>query len=182
VKVVFQGLKRITETGVVADDGTGFEVDTIIFGTGYAVAEPAIYRVIKGADGRSLSEVWQGRPRAYQGLAIHGFPNMFMMLGPNSHSVQGSVMWTAEQQAVYVAKAVKSVLGAGLARFEVRRAVQDAFNAHIEKRLARMPIRPDICQSYYLDAAGRNQFVWPEFGMVIKRRLHNFELADYDVR
>jgi cation diffusion facilitator CzcD-associated flavoprotein CzcO len=182
VTVVFQGLKRITETGVVAEDGTEFEVDTIIFGTGYAVAEPAIYRVIKGADGRSLSEVWQGRPRAYQGLAIHGFPNMFMMLGPNSHSVQGSVMWTAEQQAVYVAKAVKSVLSAGLQRFEVRRAVQDDFNARIEKRLARMPIRPDICQSYYLDAAGRNQFVWPEFGMVIKRRLHTFEMKDYDVR
>jgi cation diffusion facilitator CzcD-associated flavoprotein CzcO len=182
VQVVFQGLSRITETGVVAEDGTEFEVDTIIFGTGYAVAEPAIYRIIKGADGRSLSEVWQGRPRAYQGLAIHGFPNMFMMLGPNSHSVQGSVMWTAEQQAVYVARAVKAVLAAGLQRFEVRRAVQDDFNAGIEKRLQRMPIRPDICQSYYLDAAGRNQFVWPEFGVVIKRRLHNFELADYDVR
>lgn len=45
-----------------------------------------------------------------------------------------------------------------------------------------MPIRPDTCSSYYLDAAGRNQFVWPEFGMVIKRRLHHFEIADYEVR
>lgn len=182
VEVIFQGLKRITETGVVADDGTEFEVDTIIFGTGYAVAEPAIYKVIKGADGRSLSELWQGEPRAYQGLAIHGFPNMFMMLGPNSHGVQGSVMWTAEQQAVYIAKGVKALLGRGVKRFEVKKKVQDEFNARIDKLLARMPIRPDVCKSYYLDEGGRNHFVWPEYGLAIKRKLHHFETSDYNLR
>lgn len=182
VKVVFQGLKCITETGIVTDDGTEMAVDTIIFGTGYAVAEPAIYGILKGADGRSLSAHWQGRPRAYQGVAIHGFPNMFLMLGPNSHSVQGSVMWTSEQQAVYIAKAVRTVFEAGATHFEVQQGVQDEFNAQIDKRLAKMPIRPDVCQSYYLDAGGRNQFVWPEFGVNIKRRLHHFNLADYNVQ
>jgi len=182
VKVIFQGLSRITETDVVAEDGSEHAVDTIIFGTGYAVAEPAIYRIIKGADGRSLSEVWRGEPRAYQGMAIHGFPNMFMVLGPNSNNVQGSVMWTAEQQAVYISKAVKSLLGAGIRIFEVRQSVQDAFNTRIDKLLARMPIRPDVCKSYYLDEAGRNHFVWPEYGLVIKHRLHHFQLADYDVQ
>jgi cation diffusion facilitator CzcD-associated flavoprotein CzcO len=182
VQVVFQGLERITENGIVTEDGTEIAVDTIIFGTGYAVAEPAIYRILKGADGRTLSEHWQGRPRAYQGVAIHGFPNMFMMLGPNSHSVQGSVMWTSEQQAVYIAQAAKTVFGTGIRRFEVQRAVQDDFNAHIDRRLARMPIRGDVCSSYYLDSSGRNQFVWPEFGVNIKRRLHHFDLADYSVQ
>lgn len=182
VKVVFQGLSRITATGVVAEDGSEHEVDTIIFGTGYAVAEPAIYRIIKGADGRSLSETWQGEPRAYQGMAIHGFPNMFMMLGPNSNNVQGSVMWTAEQQAVYISKAVKSVLDAGITIFEVRKSVQDDFNTRIDKLLARMPIRSDVCKSYYLDEAGRNHFVWPEYGVVIKHRLHNFQITDYKVQ
>ena len=64
VTVLFQGLHHITENGVVGDDGVEIPVDAIIFGTGYAVAEPAIYRIIKGADGRSLSEHWQGCPRA----------------------------------------------------------------------------------------------------------------------
>lgn len=181
VKVIFQGLKRITETGVVAEDGTEYPVDTIIFGTGYAVAEPAIYRIIKGADGRSLSETWHGEPRAYQGMAIHGFPNMFMMLGPNSHSLVGSVMVTAEQQAMYISRAVRALQDRGVRIFEVKKKVQDEFNARIDKRLARMPIRPDVCKSYYLDEGGRNHFVWPEFGVVIKRKLSHFEFADYTI-
>lgn len=181
VKVVFQGLERITETGIVTDDGSEYPVDTIIFGTGYAVAEPAIYSILHGADGRSLSRHWQGQPRAYQGLAIHGFPNLFMMLGPNSHSVQGSVMWTSEHQAIYIAQAVRRMLDQGIRRLEVQQGVQDQFNARIDKRLARMPIRADVCQTYYLDAGGRNQFVWPEFGVNIKRRLTHFALADYNI-
>lgn len=182
VEVLFQGLSHITETGVVAEDGSEHEVDTIIFGTGYAVAEPAIYRIIKGADGRSLSETWQGEPRAYQGMAIHGFPNMFMMLGPNSHNIQGSVMWTAEHQATYIASAVKLTFTTGISRFEVKKPVQDAFNSRIDKLLKRMPIRPDVCKSYYLDEGGRNHFVWPEYGVVIKHKLHHFKMADYSTR
>ena len=181
VSVIFQGLSRITTTGVVAEDGTEIPVDTIIFGTGYAVAEPAIYRIIKGADGRSLSDIWQGRPRAYQGLSIHGFPNMFMMLGPNSHSLVGSVMWTSEHQAIYIAQAVKALLTTGLSRLDVKKPVQDDFNAHIDARLQRMPIRPDVCSSYYLDEGGRNHFVWPEYGVTIKHRLEHFQLGDYDI-
>lgn len=181
VTVLFQGLSHITATGVVAEDGSEHKVDTIIFGTGYAVAEPAIYRIIKGADGRSLSATWHGEPRAYQGMAIHGFPNMFMMLGPNSHNVQGSVMWTAEQQAIYIASAVKRAFDNRISRFDVKKSVQDAFNNSIDKLLARMPIRPDVCQSYYLDAGGRNHFVWPEYGVVIKHKLLNFQITDYQV-
>lgn len=182
VQVVFQGLKRITATGVVTEDGTEIPVDTIIFGTGYTVAEPRIYKILHGADGRSLSEHWKGQPRAYQGMAIHGFPNFFMMLGPNSHSVQGSVMWTCEQQGVYVALAIQALFAKDVKRFEVRQQVQDRFNEKIDKRLVRMPIRADICSSYYLDSAGRNQFVWPEFGINIKRRLNNFDIDDYQIQ
>lgn len=180
VEVVFDGLDHITDTGIVTTGGQAFDVDTIIFGTGYAVAEPAIYSVLHGADGRSLSAHWQGRPRAYQGLSIHGFPNMFLMLGPNSHSVQGSVMWTSEYQAIYIAQAVRLMKEQGLARLEVQQGVQDEFNARIDKRLARMPIRADVCETYYLDAGGRNQFVWPDFGVTIKRRLTHFALSDYN--
>lgn len=181
VRLLFQGLKEITATGVVAEDGSHHEVDTIIFGTGYAVEDPIIYRILKGATGRSLADVWQGSPRAYQGLTVRGFPNMFLMLGPNSHSVQGSVMWTCEQQAVYVARTVSRLLSQGIARFEVKQSVQDDFNAHIDERLARLPIRPDVCSSYYLDSAGRNRFVWPEFGVRIKQRLHHPDLDDYEL-
>ncbi len=182
VEVVCQGVTRITADGVIAEDGTEYPVDTIIFGTGYAVADPAIYAMIRGADGRTLSETWQGCPRAYQGMAIHNFPNMFMMLGPNSHSVVGSVMWTSEHQGIYIAQAVRRMLDRQIARLEVRREVQERFNARIDKRLARLPIQPEMCSSYYMDAQGRNRFVWPEWGFVIRHRLTHFRLHDYDVR
>ncbi len=86
--------------GMVAEDGQEYPVDAIIFGTGYAVAEPAIDQIIKGADGHSLSKTWQHNPRTYMGIAIHGFPNMLMMLGPNSQNTVGSVMRTAEYDLV----------------------------------------------------------------------------------
>jgi cation diffusion facilitator CzcD-associated flavoprotein CzcO len=182
VKVLFQGLDHITENGVVAEDGTEYNVDTIIFGTGYAVAEPAIYRIIKGADGRSLSETWQGQPRAYMGMSIHGFPNMFMMLGPNSQNTVGSVMWTAEQQSIYISRSIKTLLDKGVSVVDVKQSVQDQFNTDIDKRLARMPVRADFCKSYYLDAAGRNHIIWPEYGFVIKHKLSKFQSSDYMIR
>lgn len=181
VTVVFDGLKAITETGVVTSGGQEIPVDTIIFGTGYAVAEPAINRIIKGADGRSLSEYWQGQPRAYQGLAIRNFPNMFLMLGPNSHSLVGSVMWTSEHQAIYIAQAAQTLLRGSMSRLEVRQERVDTFNQRIDQRLKRMPIRADVCASYYLDSAGRNQFVWPEHGVTIKQHLTHFQTQDYEL-
>ena len=181
VKVLFQGLARITETGVVAEDGKEYPVDTIIFGTGYAVAEPAIYRIIKGADGRSLSETWQGNPRAYMGVSIHGFPNMFMMLGPNSQNTVGSVMWTAEQQSIYISKAIKAIQKGGTKVVDVKKEVQDKFNTDIDKRLKRMPVRAEFCKSYYLDASGRNHIIWPEYGFVIKHKMSHFKTSDYDL-
>jgi cation diffusion facilitator CzcD-associated flavoprotein CzcO len=181
VNVVFQGLKWITETGVVAEDGTEYPVDAIIFGTGYAVAEPAIYRIIKGEMGYSLSETWQGNPRAYMGVSIRGFPNMFMMLGPNSQNTVGSVMWTAEQQSIYISKAIKVLQENDIQVIDVKKEVQDKFNADIDKRLKRMPVRAEVCKSYYLDSSGRNHIIWPEYGFVIKHKMSHFKPSDYDL-
>lgn len=180
VSVLFQGLSHITENGVVGEDGKEIQVDTIIFGTGYAVAEPAIYRIIQGKDQQSLSNTWKREPRAYMGMAIYGFPNMFMMLGPNSQNTVGSVMWTSEQQAIYISKTIKKLIDKRLDRIEVKKTVQDKFNTKIDKRLIKMPVRADVCKSYYLDDAGRNHIIWPEFGFLIKRKLHNVNLNDYE--
>lgn len=181
VSVLFQGLSHITENGVVGEDGQEIAVDAIIFGTGYAVAEPAIYRIIQGKNQKSLSETWQRQPRAYMGMAIHGFPNMFMMLGPNSQNTVGSVMWTSEQQSIYISKTIKKLMDKGLKRIEVKQTIQDQFNSKIDKRLVKMPVRPDVCKSYYLDDAGRNHIIWPEFGFVIKRKLNKVNLKDYEL-
>ncbi len=179
VSVLFQGLSHITEQGVVGEDGQEIAVDTIIFGTGYAVAEPAIYQIIQGKNQKTLSDTWQHQPRAYMGMTIHGFPNMFMMLGPNSQNTVGSVMWTSEQQSIYISKTIKKLMEQGLQRIEVKQSVQDQFNRKIDQRLVKMPVRPDVCKSYYLDDAGRNHIIWPEFGFIIKHKLNKVNLKDY---
>lgn len=179
VSVLFQGLSHITEQGVVGEDGQEIAVDTIIFGTGYAVAEPAIYKIIQGKNQKTLSDTWLRQPRAYMGMTIHGFPNMFMMLGPNSQNTVGSVMWTSEQQSIYISKTIKKLMDQGLQRIEVKQSVQDQFNHKIDQRLVKMPVRPDVCKSYYLDDAGRNHIIWPEFGFIIKRKLNKVNLKDY---
>jgi hypothetical protein len=115
------------------------------------------------------------------GMAIHGFPNMFMMLGPNSQNTVGSVMWTAEQQSIYISKSIKTLQDKGVVVVEVKQSVQDKFNTEIDKRLTRMPVRADICKSYYLDASGRNHIIWPEYGFVIKQKLSQFKAADYNL-
>ncbi|EDY86818.1 monooxygenase [gamma proteobacterium HTCC5015] len=181
VEVVFKGIERISQRGVIDSDGKEYPVDTIIYGTGYAVDDPAIYQRITGRHGETLADTWNGEPRAYQGMAIHGFPNLFMMLGPNSHSLVGSVMWTSEHQGIYIAQAIRKLLDSGEARMEVKESVQKNFNQRIETRLDRMPIRPEICKSYYLDAKGRNRFVWPEYGFNIKKRLTQVNLSDYQL-
>ncbi|AWL28904.1 NAD(P)/FAD-dependent oxidoreductase [Acinetobacter defluvii] len=180
VSVLFQGLSHITEHGVVGEDGQEIAVDTIIFGTGYAVAEPAIYQIIQGKNQKTLSEIWQRQPRAYMGMTIHGFPNMFMMLGPNSQNTVGSVMWTSEQQSIYISKTIQKLMDQGLQRIEVKQSVQDQFNRKIDQRLVKMPVRPDVCKSYYLDDAGRNHIIWPEFGFIIKRKLNQVNLKEYN--
>lgn len=181
VNVVCHGVDAIDETGVVAN-GTHYAVDTIIFGTGYAVEDPVIYQRITGSQNQSLKECWQQQgPRAYQGMSIHGFPNMFMMLGPNSHSLVSSVMWTSEHQGMYIANAIQALTQQGHTRCEVKASVQREFNAALDKTLAQLPIRADVCKSYYLDSQGRNRFVWPDYGITIGKRLASVNWEDYEV-
>ncbi|MFC7449100.1 flavin-containing monooxygenase [Rhodococcus daqingensis] len=181
VQVVFQGVERLTERGLVTTDGSEYEVDTVIFGTGYTAGDLAVTHIIRNGAGATINEVWNGSPRSYLGLAVHGFPNMFMMLAPNSQCHVQSVMWTSELQAGYVARAVKALLDGRVDRFEVKKSVHDGFVAAIDKRLERMPSQPKYCTTYFSDSTGRNHVVWPEWAFKIKRVLSRFAITDYDI-
>lgn len=179
VAVILQGIDRLTEKGVVAADGTEYEVDTVIFGTGYTAGDLEIAHIVRNGDGVTLADVWKGSPRTYMGLTINGFPNMFLMLAPNSQSHLLSGMLAAELQAGYITSMISHVLRQGISRFEVKKATQDQFNADIDQRLDKFPMQPKYCNTYYSDSTGRNHIVWPEWGFKIKRRLRRFDAADY---
>lgn len=179
VEVICAGVDAVTASGLTLSTGRQLAVDTIVLATGYAVSDPKIFRLIRGRQSRSISAVWGERPQATYGMLIPEFPNFFLMLGPNSHSVQGSVMVTSEWQAGYLAKAIAQLSNSEFAQFEIRPEVHADFNRRLDQQLGRLPIRADNCQSYYLDASGRNRFVWPESGWQIYRQLKQFRREDY---
>lgn len=179
VELVSMPVKEIRERSVVAADGSEREVDTIIFGTGFRMTDLPIARRTIGREGRSLADVWSGSPRAYLGTTIAGFPNFFMMLGPNCGNGHGSAFTLVEAQARYVVDAVRAMDTQGLASVEVRAEVQDSFNEQVQQALRSTVWNAGGCSSYYMDKNGRNAAIFPWSTIEYRRRTQRFEASDY---
>lgn len=181
VELVTSPAAEIREHSVVTADGREIPCDTIIYGTGFATLphHPANERV-RGADGRTLAEVWDGRPKAYLGTTIAGFPNAFMMFGPNIGTLSGFVM--AEAQTSYIVGALRAMEAEGLGSIDVRPEVQDAFVGELDQALEGSTFAAGGCVSYYQDDDGRIALVWPWTMARMKRRLARFDLAAYRTR
>lgn len=180
VEVVTSGAAEIRERSVVTADGREFAADLIIFGTGFQTLphHPVTERV-RGRDGRSLAEVWDGCPQAYLGTTIAGFPNAFMMFGPNIGTLSGFVM--AEAQTDYLVGAITAMREAGLSSIDVRPEEQAAFVREVDEA-AKGSTFLSGCQSYYLDDRGRVALVWPWSMTRLRARLKRFDLAAYSTR
>jgi cyclohexanone monooxygenase len=131
-------------------------------------------KLLRGADGRSLDEVWGGSPRGYLGTTVHGFPNAFVMLGPNA-GINTAAFVIAEAQARYVAALVTS----GAEVLDVRQDVQDAYNARVDADLVGKVWSAGNCASYFIDENGRNSFHFPGTAREFERLTGTVELADY---
>jgi cyclohexanone monooxygenase len=180
VELVTEAAASIDETGVVTASGRHLGADVIVWGTGFHTLQThPINRRVHGRDGRSLEDVWAGNPTAYLGTTVAGFPNLFVMFGPNIGTVSGFVM--AEAQASYVVGALLERRRRGLASIEVRPAEQAAFVAQVDRVLATSTFTVGGCHSYYQsDAGNRISLVWPWTMRTMRRRLRRFDLAPYD--
>jgi len=180
--VVPHAVERITAKGVIGADGVEREVDTIIFGTGFHVTDPPIASRVRGADGRSMADTWQGSPRAYLGTSVAGFPNFFQLIGPNTGNGHTSAIVLIEAQLNYVLGALKTLRRRGLASVELKRDVQDAYNARVQEALAGTVWNAGGCQSYYLDRNGTNSTIYPWTTIDLRRRTAHFREDDYVAR
>jgi cation diffusion facilitator CzcD-associated flavoprotein CzcO len=163
----------------VTADGREREVDTIVLATGFHPTDPPIARRLRRADGRTLSEVWQGSPQAYLGTTVAGFPNMFLLYGPNLNLGHSSIVYMLESQITYVMGALRAMRERDVGALEVRPEVQDAWNESLQERLAGTVWDTGGCSSWYLDANGRDSVMWPDFTFKFRRRARVFELGDY---
>jgi cation diffusion facilitator CzcD-associated flavoprotein CzcO len=179
VEVVDQALAEVRPNSVVAADGTEREVDTIIFGTGFHVTDIPIAGMVRGRDGRTLADVWSGSPEAYKGATVAGFPNLFLLVGPNTGLGHNSIVFMIESQVDYVGDALATMRRRGANRLEVRPQAQAGYNAEVQRLTRGTVWVSGGCASYYIDRNGRNSSLWPTFTWPFRRRTREFDEAAY---
>jgi cation diffusion facilitator CzcD-associated flavoprotein CzcO len=179
VDLVTAGVAEVRERSIVDGDGREHELDALIFATGFSPGDPPIARRLRGGDARTLSEVWQGSPQAYLGTAVTGFPNLFLLYGPNTNLGHSSIVYMLESQIHYVLEALRTMDERGADAVEVHTEAQRAFNAELQERLRGTVWNSGGCASWYLDRNGRNAIQWPGFTFDFRRRTHRFHAADY---
>ncbi len=170
VDVVTEPLARAYEGGIELDGGERRELDVIIFGTGFNAREFVAPMEVRGRDGTSLQQAWNGLPHAWHGLAVPGFPNFFLMYGPNTFGGSGSAIYMLESQARHVGAAARALRDNGARSIEVRADAHDRFLAELRRRQRKTVWATGGCSSWYLDEQGRDPTNWPGFTYEYRRR------------
>jgi cation diffusion facilitator CzcD-associated flavoprotein CzcO len=181
VEVLTEPITRVSADGVVTADGREHEVDTILLGTGFDVTAHAAATCTVGRGGRTLAEAWEPRISAYKGMTVHGFPNLFLMVGPNSGLGHSSIVFIIESQLNYVLGALDTMASEGVEVLEVTRESQMRWTAEIDRRSSQTVWTGGGCKSYYVDAAGRNVALWPGTSWGYRRRTRRFDVSAYRV-
>ena len=178
MELVDTPIREISPSGVVTTDGVEHPADTIIWGTGFETQAFVAPMEIAGADGRTLAETWRDGAHAFYGLTVPGFPNLFLLYGPNTNLGVGSIIVMLEAQARYVADAVRRLRAAGgRAAWDVRADVEQAFDAQTQAHL-----RASVwsqCQSWYRNEAGRIVNNWPGYMFEYVRATRRLEPEHY---
>jgi cation diffusion facilitator CzcD-associated flavoprotein CzcO len=182
VDLVTSGIAEVRARSVVDREGVERAADAIIFGTGFRVTDPPAAEVVRGRDGRTLAETWDGSMQAHRGTTIAGFPNLFFLVGPNTGLGHNSIVFMIESQLNYVMDALRAIDARGAASVDVRPDAQAAFNERIHTQLRDTVWNSGGCASWYLDATGRNTTLWPGFTWPFRRLLRHFDVEHYEVR
>jgi cation diffusion facilitator CzcD-associated flavoprotein CzcO len=178
VELVTDGVAEVRPHSIVLTDGRELEVDALVFGTGFHVIDMPVGRMVRGRDGRALAEVWDGSPRAHLGVTVPGFPNFYILLGPNTGLGHTSVVYMIESQIAYVLDALRTMRSRGAATVEVRPEVEARFHAEVQQQL-RGTVWNTGCKSWYQDANGNNSTLWPDWTWQFRRRTARFNPAEY---
>ena len=179
VDLVTEGIREIRPHSIVAEDGTEREVDVIVLSTGFRVADMPAQEKLRGRGGKLLGDVWKGRPQAHRGTTIAGFPNLFMLLGPNTGLGHNSVVYMIEAQIAYVMDCLQTMRERGAAVVEVRQEAQDRFNERVQRATENTVWTSGGCVSWYLDAEGKNRVLWPGFSWKFAQAVSRFKPDEY---
>jgi cation diffusion facilitator CzcD-associated flavoprotein CzcO len=179
VALVTDGVAEVREHSIVGRDGIERPVDAIIFGTGFRVSDFPFAGKIRGRDGRTLSDVWAGSPKALAGTTVAGFPNLFLLPGPNTGLGHSSVVYMLEAQIEHVLSAVGYMRRHAVGVIEARPEAQAAYVNAVDKNMRGTVWTSGGCVSWYLDKTGRNSTLWPTDSWRFRRRVARFAPGEY---
>jgi cation diffusion facilitator CzcD-associated flavoprotein CzcO len=180
VELVTEPVEELVREGVRTKDGGVRELDAIVFATGFALNIATAPFPVTGRGGRSLGDVWKDGATAYKGLAVHGFPNWFILMGPNTGPGHTSVLVFTEAQIRHAVGAIQKLRSENLKSLEVRRDVQDRYNAGLERRMKHM-VWSTGCKSWYLSPDGKNHSLYPGPAAEYAARARRFRPSDYEI-
>jgi cation diffusion facilitator CzcD-associated flavoprotein CzcO len=180
VDLVTDPIAKVTGSSIVTADGTEREIDVLVVATGFYTTELPITEHVTGSHGRTLAEQWrESGMAAYKGTTVPNFPNLFFIVGPNTGLGHSSMVLMIESQVAYIRDALKTMRTKGYDVVEVDQATTDRYNRDLQHRMKRTVWSVGGCDSWYLDAHGKNTTLWPRSTWDFRRRLASFDPAAY---
>ena len=167
-------IERVTPGGVRTIDGTEHTADTIVLGTGFAVTDFLSPMRVFGRDGLELSDQWRDGAATHLGIAVAGFPNLFLLAGPNTGLGHNSIVFMIEAQLHWIVGALRHRADERLDPVEVRADVQAASYEDVQRRMQRT-VWLSGCDSWYRSADGRIDTLWPGFSLDYWWRTRRFD-------
>jgi cation diffusion facilitator CzcD-associated flavoprotein CzcO len=178
VSLVTDGIREIREHAVVTTDGAERPADVLIFGTGFHATESPVAARVRGRGGVSLAEAWRDGEEAFRGTLVHGFPNLFLVVGPNTGLGHSSMVYMIEAQVDYIVRLLAHAEARGADVLEVTAAAQARYNRALQARLAGS-VWATGCRSWYRHRSGKITALWPGFTFGFRRALRGIDPADY---
>jgi len=179
VELVSEPIERIERTGVRTKDGVLREADTLILATGFSATKYLSAIDVRGRGGRRIDEAWSDGARAYLGVTTTGFPNLFMLYGPNTNN--GSILTMIEAQAAYAVRHIEWIADEGLAWVDVREEPMERYNDELQRAIANVAVWQADCHGYYRTPAGRVVTQWPHTMTEFRERTEKPDTDVYEV-
>lgn len=183
VELVTEGIAEICKHSIVTRDGVERPVDVLIYGTGFRATEPLIGCRVVGKGGVEIHNAWGNRMTAYLGVTVNGFPNFFILLGPNTGLGHNSVVLMIEAQVRYTMNCLKLMQRRKQRVLEVRPEIQQSFVEEIHRRMSGTVWQAGGCKSWYQDRiTGEITTLWPGSVVSYLRRMRSVSASDYQLK
>ncbi|MGI8922172.1 MAG: flavin-containing monooxygenase [Solirubrobacteraceae bacterium] len=180
VELVSERIAEVTASGIRTADGKHRPADVLVLATGFKSHAFVAPMEIVGAGASSLAQEWAAVPRAYLGMSVPGFPNMFLLYGPNTNGGTGSVIYTIEAGVSHVIAALDELRRADARRIEVRRQVAEAFDGKLRGALS-ATVWHTGCTNWYVDKDGNDPNQWPWLWSTYRRQTARIAPGTYEL-